>query len=459
MSKSILSLLPLLLALSVCAQEKFYEEPIGWRGKSIELHTISDREKLNSCLFLCNGDSVRAFVLDSKQAVIQHFYFNRLQSEQFLGGFMKGGKVYAFLQPTGPNTNPILHVWVLDIVKGTHSDFVVLFDMRHESAVEEISCGDRFLYFAVNKKESQFTIYDFGEDQRIDTLHYSFENGVWKALTEYDGNFGRDVTVVKIDPGLQLNRDLGHVPNKLYWMHDTLFLLMNSWQKGVTAIFSFDVQTKKVGLRKVIHNDIQETQPGRANYTDNSFLLDDKLFFVSADDQKMDLQVRDFHSGSLLREYTARSFGDSLFINTPIDLDGPLSGKKSREQPKLWQLLKMMYEGSSVLIVSREDSGRIGLTIGAWKEETTLRRSGGPGSAPLYSRSTSIESSGFKLLMDSTTLEHVPGPVTRGIGDRIVDYRKKISIPPAGESLFENGGKYVYAYYDRDEHKIVLTNF
>jgi hypothetical protein len=32
-------------------------------------------------------------------------------------------------------------------------------------------------------------------------------------------------------------------------------------------------------------------------------------------------------------------------------------------------------------------------------------------------------------------------------------------IDPDGENLFRNGGKYVYAYYSRDEHKRMLVNF
>jgi len=32
-------------------------------------------------------------------------------------------------------------------------------------------------------------------------------------------------------------------------------------------------------------------------------------------------------------------------------------------------------------------------------------------------------------------------------------------IDPDGENLFRDSGKYVYAYYSRDEHKRMLVNF
>ena len=90
---------------------------------------------------------------------------------------------------------------------------------------------------------------------------------------------------------------------------------------------------------------------------------------------------------------------------------------------------------------------------------------GAPGMAPVwvptgsFFRSTTIRSSRFKMLIDSASLQHLPGDITPDIGERIEQYTEKISIPPAGENLFRNGGKYIYAYYSRDEHKIMLTNF
>jgi hypothetical protein len=110
-----------------------------------------------------------------------------------------------------------------------------------------------------------------------------------------------------------------------------------------------------------------------------------------------------------------------------------------------------MYQGSAVLVASAEDSGRIGLIVGSWEEVVKMDPGG--------FRSYSSRSSRFRMLMDSRTLEYLPGVETAAIGDRIWRYRAKISIPPAGESLFRSSGKYVYAYYNRDERKLVLTSF
>ena len=466
---TLLTLLGLGATNGVCAQVKFFEEEIGWRGKSIELHTIADRDKQQNCLFLCNNDSIRAFVLDGKRNVVQHFYFNRLQDEQFLGGFIKDGKVQVFLQGSGAISD--LHVWVLDIAGGTGDDYIVPFAMRHERAVEEFSCGDHFLFFSVNRKASQFAIYDFREGKRCDTLHYTFQEGVWQALTAFNGGWSRELDVVKIDPEAEMNPDMAHIPNKLYWMHDSLFLLMNNYVRGVTAVFSFDLHTRKVDFRSIQHNNAHTMDPPLVDYVDNSMLLDDKLYFVSAEDAGLDVQVRSFYSGALLKEYEVKRDEEITWKNTPIVQEGSYYKKGPRELGKTRQLVRKMVNGSAVLMANREDSGRVGVTVGAWQRMS----SGGPGfgmgtmmmagsvpvfvSTGVFFRSNSIRSSRFKMVLDSASLEHVPGEITGDIGEKIERYTDGISIPPEGENLFVNAGTYVYAYYNRDEHKLMLSSF
>jgi hypothetical protein len=128
MKKLIVLGLSLSLAMHTLAQDTLYSEPIGWRGKDIELHTFADRDKQRNCLLLCNDDSIRL----------------RVRYEQVLGGFIKDNKVYVFLQSSGANSN--LHVWTLDIAEGAGDDYTLPFAMRHERAVEQISCGTRFSF-------------------------------------------------------------------------------------------------------------------------------------------------------------------------------------------------------------------------------------------------------------------------------------------------------------------------
>ena len=157
--------------------------------------------------------------------------------------------------------------------------------------------------------------------------------------------------------------------------------------------------------------------------------------------------------------------------NTPIVQEGSYYHKGPRELARTRQLIRKMVRGHAVLMASREDSARVGITIGAWQQMS----SGGPGfgvgtmmmagsvpvfvSTGVFFRNNSVRSSRFKVLLDSTSLEHVPGEITGDIGDMIERYTDGISIPPEGENLFVNAGAFVYAYYNRDEHKLMLSSF
>jgi len=440
----------LTLAVSVHSQEKFFEEVVGWRGSDLELHVISDAGKRQHCLFLCDGDSIRAFVLDDHKAILQRFYFTRLRGEEFLGGFIKEGRVHAYFEPSAASE---IHEVELIVADGVANDFKYPFRSRQQRAVAQMSCGDHFLSVAVDKKASQFVIYDFHGGKAADTLHYTFEEEIFKSLTAH-GFWNREMHITDVNPDDQLDIDWAVVPNKLYARGDSLFLLMNKWKKGVTAVFGFDLRTKGSAFRKIAHNEVAAMDSPPSQYVDNSLLLDDKLYFVSADVFKLNVQIRDFSSGSLLKEFTARSFEELSFRNTPIVAEGPHHYyDRPRQLGTTGDLLNEMMDGSAMVVAAREDSGRIGLTIGSWKEVAISR----PG-VPNY---TEIHTTMFRMLVDGATLEHVPVPASADIRERVGQYNRntKVKFPPKAKLLFSNDGRWVYGYYNRDSHSIQLTLF
>lgn len=450
--RALLLLLGLTVAVSLNAQEKFFEEAIGWRGSEIELQVVTDAGKQQNCLFLCNGDSIRVFVLDNKKAIIQRFYFTRGRGEEFLGGFIKEGRVHAYFQPSGASE---LHEVELIIADGVANDYKLPFGGRRERVAATISGGDRFLCVAVDKKASQFVIYDLHGGGAGDTLHYAFEEGVYKSLTAH-GFWNRELHISNANPANLLETDWAPVPNKLYARADTLFLLMNKWEKGVTAVFSFDLRRRKVDFRKITHNHVATMDSPPQQYEDNSMLLDDKLYFVSAELFKLDVQIRDFASGLLLKEFSVHGDEEIAFRNTPIVNDGPHHYYDRPRPSNTSGFLDEMSGTSAMVRATKEDSGRIAITIGSWKEVTIRQPMAGGVAGPAY---TEIQSSWFKMLVDAATLEHVPGSGSADIRDRVGQYNKTMKTLPKGSNLFINDGRWVYTYYNRDTHSIELTMF
>jgi hypothetical protein len=476
MKKWILSLLMIPFVLHLFAQQKIYEEPVGWASNNIELHTIADKGGQLHCLFLMNEDSVRAVVMDKSRSVLQHFFFPRVHGEDFKGGFVRENTIYAFFQKGSGSAD--LHCWKWNIVNAAGEEHLISLGMKHERAVGQISCGDHFLFFSVNRKASEFALYDFRDEQRCDTMHYQFPAGVWEALTTEHGIGKREIDFSEIDPEGECSTALARSPNKLYWLKDTLFLLMNQSEKGVTKVFSFDIANKKTSTRKIVHNNAAVTvNPEYGLYVDNSMLLDDRLYFVSAEPEKLSLQVRDFHSGELLREFMVRSEEEIPFKNTAIIReDGAFSKPDGRKPLKTSQLIsRMTDDGEALIVATREDSGRIGLTIGSYKIKGSgsgIPVVGGLGALGAvgalisaasvgahFARNNWSGSARFLTVLDSASAKHLPGDVNTTLEERIELYTANIAIPPGAENLFRNNSRYVYAYYDRAEHKLAMVDF
>ncbi|HVU98650.1 MAG TPA: hypothetical protein VHE34_25685 [Puia sp.] len=446
--RSLLLLCALTLAVSVSAQEKFIEEPVGWRGNALELQVISDAARQQDCLLLFDGDSIRAFILDNQKAIVRRFYFTRLRGEEFLGGFIKEGRVHAYFESAGAAE---IHEVELIVADGVANDFKWPFRPHSERAVAQLNGGDHFLSVAINKKTDQIVIYDFRGYKPADTLHYTFEAGLFNSLTAH-GFFNRELHIAVGNPDHWLEMGWASAPSKLYARGDTLYLLMNKWQKGVTAVFGFGMRTKKVVFRTITHNNAATLSMPHPRYEDNSMLLDNRLYFVSADELRLYVQIRDFASGALLKEFSVRGDEDLSLRNTPVVVEGPHHYyDHPRALGTTHDLLYEMTDGSAMVLPAPEDDGLMGLTIGSWKEETVSR----PG-VPNY---TEIHSTRFKMLVDPATLEHVPGKAADDIRDRIGEYGKSIKIPPQAGRLFANNGRWVYAFYNRDTHSLEFAMF
>jgi hypothetical protein len=429
------------------------------------LHTISDKEKKQNCLFLVSSDSIKGLLLDANGAVSRTYTIDRLRKERLLGGFIKEGKVFVYLYN---NAYGAFHVMVIG--NNTFRDTTLPFDLKKEKEVDRLSCGDHFMYFTVNRKSSELIIYDFHDEMKFDTLRYHFEEGLWQKLTKSNGNFTREINVGKVSGEGECGLDEAQSPNKLYFIHDSLLLLMNN-ERGATGVISFDMQHRQVHSWVVTQSDQIVPSDVPQAYSDNSFLLGGKLYYVQATFDSLYVTVNDFASGDLLKRYTTKRNEDISFRNTPIIQEGGgFSSKTTKELDKTRQLLRKMVNGRAVIIANRENNGRVVLTVGSYTEVRSgggggyFMGGGAPGGAPIFvptggfSRSWT-KSARFKMLLDGNTSEHVDGDPGPSINEKIEAYTEGMDIPESAEVLFVQDGSYIYAFYDKKERKLQLIRF
>jgi hypothetical protein len=467
-----------LLANCLMAQHKQLDQRIGWPGGQIALQTICNKAKKQACTFVLNEENIRAFLLTSQVQIQKEFDVPREKKEELLGGFIKEGKIYLFMQN---KKNDGLHNRVLDIAGGGATAYNLPFDVNDEKIVDRISCDDHFLYFTVNKQSSEFIIYDFTSEREYSTLRYKFGEGVWKDLTKQAGT-KRIINVETVDVEGDCNLEIAAKRNKVYINNDILYLLMNN-DKGSTRVFSFDLKNKKADARVIEHMSTPD-----ASLAENSFLLQNKLFYVGATKDTLCIQVIDIASGAIVKSFGSQKDEDIAFKNTPIIEEGHSESynqglfkqdrgsypdhkyDQTQRDVGTAKLLRKMVNSKAVIVATRNENNNIELVVGAYKSYSTSMPSSssyGPQTtntswyAPVggMSRNTFKGSTHFKMLLNASSNEHIEGDMRNSINERIENYTSRMKIPAEAENLFSINGIYYYAYYDREERKLVILKF
>jgi hypothetical protein len=481
-------LLLLCITLSVFSplfcQQIIQSAPVGWRGSSLELHTLHDLSGNQHASFLVNDDSIRIFLLDARDSLVKTFTVLRLNEEEFRGGFISGNKIFYFCGYRFPRGS---HNYVLDTNDGTVSQNLEVIEEGKDKVIDRISAGDCFMIFSINKKTSEFIVSKWTSIDSEEVTRYPIrDENIWDEFTTAYG-FTRNIKITKVDEAGLPDAAVVGSQRKLYLMHDSLLLILNK-NRGTTEVFSFDTKRKIVSVRTIKNEEIQIVEESRGlekksgteyvsaygGYTDNSYLLDGKLFFISATPDRLHISIHDFYSGQVLKKYSVDREDTITFKNTAVIQEGQIYFFPStKELTKTKQLLRKMLNGNAV-IAALTDSLGLALTIGSNKEMQQMGSGGGSmampgaGGAPGgvvyvptggYSRSTWTKSVRFRMLLDSNSLDHVTGDMEPSINDRIDDYTKDIKIPPSGENLFYRNYQYVYIYYDKKQRSLCFTRF
>ncbi len=470
----------LLLCLSLScnvltAQSLISSKHIGWSGSEIKLQTIHDQSGSFHASLLENLDSFKVILYDRRFTEIHEYTIPRMNEEELVAGFIKEGKIYLFCNyhmPTG------YHNYTIDISSGEIHFALVLSDKRKEKLIDRISSGDYALWLGIDKKNLNFVIYNWRNQQDMDTIVYHFKDPVmWESITKSSTVFSRDVDVAKIDEAGLPDIQSVSARNKVYLIHDTLFLTMNR-NLANTIVYAFDLNNKTVNYRVIENEPVKKvfdryTKENKVegDYVDNSYLLNGKLYFISASDEALHVSISDFYNGTRLKYFEVKREDTIDFKNTPVLQEGKaLYFNNSKELTKTKQLLRKMTSGNAA-IAALNDSMGTAITLGSNKEETQMGVPGygfGSGSPNMviggngmgnFSRGTWTKAVRFRMLVDSVTFQHIPGDMEPSINDRVEEFSHDVKIPEHAENLLYQDGQYIYIYYDKKKQSLVLQQF
>lgn len=287
---------------------------------------------------------------------------------------------------------------------------------------------------------------------------------MWQALSKSGGIGSRDVDIAIIQTEANCSIEEANAPNKIYYRNDTLLLLMDK-QIGHTQVFLFDLLRKKLDYKSIEREGMAS---GNNEFTSqcvyNSFLSEDKLYYVYANEKSLSFAIFNFSDGKEVKRFYARENEEIAFKNTPVLQDGGgtiYSTNAKRELEKTKQFLNKLLAGRAVITAYQNQYNQYEITIGAYKE---MQSSGGGwtsfgGGAPIYTGGVGARwkrVTRFKSIIDTKTLEHISDEMKPSLSDVIDSYTKDIKIPSEGDSLFKIENNFFYSYYDRNNKSLVV---
>jgi hypothetical protein len=462
-------------SFQVMAQSRHFVETIGWKDKTIEVQTISNRTRQSSCTFVVSSDSIRAFVFTGQQLkLMRQFSLPRKGHERLLGGFMRDSSLYMYTKLAEKGA---LHCTAINVVTEEIKETFVRLDLSRERTVAYINAGNHFVYLTANYRTRELSVFNFTSDRPGVGMRYQLSEPFWRDLTL--GSWGHNIAVEVMEregePDLQaLVRN-----NKLYVKNDTMLLVMNNHIDS-TFVVSFDLKQHSADSWLIEHN------PGKraaknVPFSDNSFVFRNKLYYVRATTDSLLVQVADLYTGEINKTFSSERKEDITYKNTPFMLERTVDDKRKdpKDLSKTSSLLRNMVDGQAVIMARPFGNDQVEVLVGSYEKSSSTTAVGGyygyniprpygynatvvPYDA--YNqrriiRTTWTNSVYFKMLLNGADFSHVEGEPGSSPNERIDRYTYKMKIDPEAESLFVNNGQHYYAYYDKAGYKLVVLKF
>ncbi|WP_207534181.1 hypothetical protein [Desertivirga arenae] len=455
------------------SQDKPFEQIIGWRGGHgpIRIKSISDSTKSSSCVLLKNDERLKVFLFDSKMQAIKNVE-TTAGDEQFLGGFINKDKIEIYLKSTylGNLINK-----EVDVVTGVVKEYTLPLEFKGEKILGQLNSPNNFLYITASKKSAVFNVYKFAGADKINKVRFDLTvNGInknlrngslWNELSSYSG-LSKSADIAIVDPEIECEADIADAPNKLYLRNDSLILLMDKDPESLKLLI-FNLGNSEVSIREVKRKCSDQENEYFSKF--NSFLLKDRLYSVLASSEGLGITINDFNTGEQIAKFYTAAEDLIHFRNTPITQDGGgtvYSMNASRELSKTKQFLRKVTNGDPVITAVRNSYGQDEITVGAYKKITQTTG----GFMPMGGASMSFyptfgggaswnRVTRFKALANPSSGQHIEGEMKLSVAEQIQEFSESIKIPEDGSSVFVANNYHQFAYYDKQDKKLVVIKF
>ncbi|PVW15317.1 hypothetical protein [Marixanthomonas spongiae] len=469
MKNRFIFLIALLLQLAMYGQEEV--ATINGEGKFSTIKqsfNVVDETSGNFFVFLEDRDRVYGFMFDENYNILGTTICPDLHSKfKAIIGYAIESKVITLFMNT-PNGRSY-GAMTFDFEKGMAQAKELGFKLRGEKYLEAIHYNNDLYLLSVPNRGSQLNVYAFNND--LDhTLHEiifkenSFLDQKGKAFDFSE--IAIKSTIGQIEPNTPNVLELTSKDLKFYKKGDSLSITSDHFREH-THLIQIDLASFEHSVKKLPQ---PEFEGFNLSVKSNSFLMEDKLFQIASDSDKLQFQIVEISSGKIIKKIAVTDDEQLEFKNTPIIQEGG-DFDSYRELEKTNKFLRKISNGGIGLSIYKQN-GVYEITMGSTVEKPNNAVIVGGALGGLaggiivasfnnlnytyngYKNTKSVRITG---LFDKD-FNHLEGSISENPFDRIKTTFENTKGATA-ETIFKLNESFIWGHYNRKENNYRLVKF
>lgn len=481
-----ITILSIFSFFSTVAQTPFLSIPndLKTRNRSPwEAFAVVDDENKTFAIFLDDDKTLNGYLYSEDLQPKGKFVSKGLPPiyTEIIGQTLKNGQIRLFLKnENNKNFGSVL----FDFEREATIETEFGFQLSDEVYLQSHSYKDKFYILTVTKRSSTLNIYTFDHDGKFGKKSFDFSDKNFgdrdnkttrldKLLTKYSRSLRTETSVVKIE---ETNPNTIAIISNVCKIYDRGNKFILSIDEGIlyTYLFEFTLPELTVVVKNVQKKQLPSEGTPAIN---NSYLLGDKIFQITANSNKMLFTVKNLENDEILKQIELSKNDEITFKNSPIIQEGTaMASGERRELDETSQFLrKISAEDIGVAVMPIKKGFRItmggnktlnvnthGTLAGQYAVGGTVGNSGysttyfNPAFTAFnsyqYNKSTRIE------CLFNEDFEHIDGIIPQNVFDKIRIFTLR-NPNGVAENVFKMNGYFIYGRYNSREDTYQLFKF
>ena len=470
MIKNLFTILALFISFSLLSQEELviFENDLKTSSSTIkDVIPVVNTETDEIAFFIADAKNVYGYKIDANFKVS-----DKISSEE-------KRRKFKVLIGSSASTNNSYRVFLTNKKKNKFASVQFSFNEKttvfkefsignNETFIQTVDANNQFYLISGSKENNELFVYTFDEEGNPS------KNNIDLSNLRFINTQGRNLKLISyLIENCELNKFDENTPNSIELTSKSSKMFV----RGQTILITLDhhkmfTQVLQIDLNNFTAISFQFDKPklGEKSKRTNSYLNGDHLFTLATTTNEFVIEILDFESGNLLKEYSAKKEDSITFKNSGIIQKGGMY-KAKRDLLKTNRFLRRIAKGNTGLSVRKLDNN-YHLTVGGY----IVQRSGGMGmmmpmagipigsigAATVYFNPTMMAYNSFTN-NKTTTIEslldknfnHIKGEIKENAFDKMKDYKSNNS----GSTVFKYKDFFIKSMYNTFSKELTFRKF